>query len=150
MNRTERRAIERMKLKPLPQPKRPQKLSEPEVIKWLASPRAALDRMIANGRIEEYDIGALQCLTIIVEKIGQRTNIPCPDSRHIRGLMDQIVAGMEVIEERIERARSFVEAAASVLRKVDRATLKSITDDICLRVHLTPGRVWNADSGKAA
>ena len=93
-------------------------LTEQQIITLLASPRAALSRIMVGGGMDEYDLGAMQLSYLLAIQIENESGITCPDTKIIEGFVQQIEAGMEVLEERVEKVRDWLELYAAYLRKV--------------------------------
>ncbi len=144
MNRAERRSAARTKPKNIPHygRKLPDRLVEHEVIMWVTPARAALARLIPLGSIDGYDFGAIQCLVLFVERICEAQGMTCPDTSHVRRLMNQMSAGMEVLEERVEKAAEWVDQAAAVLRKAPRSVVREVLAGINAQADSANGLQW--------
>lgn len=99
-------------------PRTDKPLTEQQIIEMLVAPRACLDRMIVGGGIEFNDLGSLQCCYVLAAQIENITGIQSPDNKMIVGLVDQIECGMEIIEDRIDRVRNYINEYAAYLRRV--------------------------------
>lgn len=120
----------------------PATLTEMEVQQWIVTPRAAIDVLYASGRIGEYEVGSLQCLIVMLDRVAERTGIAAPDSRHVRGLIGQIEARLPILEERIDKARDWLFAATQYLRSAPRAEMSSILRGLQIQCEMSPGTTW--------
>lgn len=98
------------KIKPLPHGK---------IIELLITPRAAIDRILSSGRVDEQDLGALECCYVLAVQTENISGKECPDINVMQGLVQQIKNGMEVLEERLERCKQWLDDYARYLRTVD-------------------------------
>ena len=98
--------------------KKKTRLSNAQVIEMMISPTAALYRLVATGRIDENDLGALQLCCVLAAQIENVSRIDAPDSTVLYRLTQQIEAGMAVLEERIEKSREWLRQYADYLRRV--------------------------------
>lgn len=95
----------------------------------LITPRAALDRIMAGGGIAFDDLGALQCAYVLAAQIENITGIKSPDNKMIVGLVEQIEAGIPVIEDRIDRAKKYLDEYAVYLRRVPYSAVTKAIDN---------------------
>lgn len=109
-------------------PRTDKPLTEQQIIEMLVAPRACLERMIVGGGLDEADFGALQLCYVLAAQIDNITGIPSPDNRMIVGLIEQIEAGMEVIEDRIDRVRDYLAEYAAYLRRVPGDAVRQAVD----------------------
>jgi hypothetical protein len=93
-------------------------LKERQIIEMLISPRAALDRLIALGTIDYNDLGSIQCVYVLAAQMDNVSGIESPDSSIIYQLVQQIEAGIPVLEERIQKSQEWLNRYADYLRRV--------------------------------
>ncbi|AOY00131.1 hypothetical protein [Jeongeupia sp. USM3] len=133
MNRAERRATgkPRSRLTPI------------QVFQCLITPRAALARLAATGRIDHDDFGALQCIVKIGEMLAQRLSLPAPDTHPVRQMLNQIDLGEAIDLEQIEHAQQVLEHQ---IAKLYRATPSALLDDVHItirtQIELAPAGAW--------
>lgn len=106
------------------------RLTHSQVMQMLITPRAALDRMIACGSIDYDDLGALQCVYVLAIEIDNISGKQCPDPKIIVGLVQQIENGIEVLQERIEKARLWLDQYAIYLRSVDYKCISKAIENV--------------------
>lgn len=111
------------------------KLTQQQIIEMLISPRAALDRLIATGRIDYNDVGSLQCCYVLAIQIDKFSGVECPDTSIIEKLCQDIDNG-EISEEDVESAASWLhqyqlylgKVSIDSVRKAIFATQKMVTE----------------------
>ncbi|WP_375592147.1 hypothetical protein [Chitiniphilus eburneus] len=133
MNRTERRA----------QSQPTMRLSPQMVFQCLVTPRAALDRLAATGRIDSDDLGTLQCVVKVSEMLAERLGRRAPDTVPMRILLNQSDAGEAVDLEQIEHARRVLrEQITPLYRATTKAQLQDVHKTIMISLELAPAGAW--------
>lgn len=94
------------------------RLPEQQIIRILTSPRAALDRLLANGSIDFSDLGHLQVSYVTCILIDKHSGIEQPDSTPMENLVAHIDEGLVIEEDEIVQAREWLDKYAAYLRRV--------------------------------
>ena len=94
------------------------RMPEAQIIRVLACPRAALDRLVATGRIEDVDLGYLQFVSFLANELDRVSGKPCPDTAPMDVATEAIESGV-VDEDSIVAARSWVDDLAAYMRRLD-------------------------------
>lgn len=91
------------------------KLTEMQIIQMLISPRAALDRLLALGRIDFDDIGALQCVYVLAAQVETIANVDAPDSSEFQSFVRCLENGA-TDDDSIYWAHEWLDSYAEFLR----------------------------------